>query len=274
MSDTSEPTARATGSWRLVSKRRAFLTHLALSATVVGTVCMLIFFFWYPQPYFAIKGAWNVLRVLIGVDLILGPLLTLVLFRPGKPGLALDMAMIALIQLSALLYGTSVIYQERPYYAVFAVDRFEVLAKKDVEPAAVAGTRFANKPLVGPILAFAARPSDPAEFQRLLEETLFENKPDIERRPEFWISYADGRDAVLARAAKLSDLAVQQPDIAADISKAGRALRTDPSALVYVPAIGAKQPLTLVLDPVSALPLKVLDIDPWAGYASSASNGR
>ncbi len=270
----SNLTEQATGGWREASKRRAFLTHLAISAAIVGAVCALIFFFWYPQPYFAIKGAWNVLRVLIGVDLILGPLLTLILFRPGKPRLALDMAIIATIQLSALLYGTTVIYQERPYYAVFAVDRFEVLARRDVEPNAAAGARFTSKPLIGPILAFASRPSDPAEFQRLLEETLFENKPDIERRPEYWSRYEDSRDAVLGRAGKLSDLAVQQPAAADRVRRAADALGKDSSALVYVPVIGADQPLTLVLDPESALPLKVLKINPWGDQTSSSDSGR
>jgi hypothetical protein len=271
MNDLTEQT---TGGWRQASKRRAFLTHLVVSTAIVGAVCTLIFFFWYPQPYFAIRGAWNVLKVLIGVDLILGPLLTLILFRPGKPRLALDMAIIATIQISALLYGTSVIYQERPYYAVFAVDRFEVLARRDVEPSDAAGTRFTSKPLVGPILAFASLPSDPAELQRLLDETLFENKPDIERRPEYWSLYQDSRDDVLARAAKLSDLAAQQPAAADRIRRAALALGEDASALVYVPVIGAGRPLTLVLDSESARPQKVLDINPWGAQTSSSASGR
>ena len=111
-----------------ISKLHAFLIHLAGSALVVGALCAIIFFVWYPAPYFAAKGASGVLRVLIGVDLILGPTLTLILFRPRKPGLVFDLSIIATIQLAALVFGTTVIYQERPYYAVFAVDRFQVLA--------------------------------------------------------------------------------------------------------------------------------------------------
>jgi len=258
--ETSTP---ATG-WRHASKRRAFLTHLALSATIVGTVCGLIFFFWYPPPYFGIKGAWNVLRVLIGVDLVLGPLLTLILFRPGKPGLGIDMTMIAMIQLSALLYGTTVIFHERPYFAVFAVDRFEVLSRKDVDPAAIAGTEFEAKPMVGPVLAYASLPTAPAELQRLIEETLFEGKPDIERRPEFWGAYDEHRRDILARAQKLSELAERRPALAKEIAAAGTSLGRDPAALVYVPVIGTDRALTLVLESESARPLKVLDIDPWA----------
>jgi len=263
MNDIATRPAHEKRGWRHASKRRAFLTHLAISAMVVGTVCALIFLVWYPAPYFAAKGAWNVLRVLVSVDLILGPLLTLILFRPGKPGLGLDMAMIAMIQLTALLYGTSVIYQERPYYAVFAVDRFEILARKDVDPNAVAGTEFAAKPSIGPVLAVASLPSDPVEFQRLIEETIFEGKPDIERRPERWSNYAQAKATVFARAESLSALAAKRPSQAPQIERRSRALGRPLDELLYVPLIGTDRALTLIIDPDSALPLDVLDIDPW-----------
>jgi len=236
--------------------------HLAVSATIVGAVCAVIFFIWYPAPYFGVKGAWNVLRVLIGVDLILGPLLTLILFRPGKRGLALDMAMIAMIQLSALVYGSAVIFQERPYFAVFAVDRFEVLAKRDVDATELAATEFTDKPLVGPILAVATIPSDPAEFQRLLDETVFEGKPDIDRRPARWSPYAESKDVVLARAEPLSALLANRPGAADEVA---RDLGRDSAEIVYVPVIGGDRALTLVIDSETALPLAVLDIDPWVG---------
>lgn len=250
------------GGWRSISKRRAFLTHLAISATVVGTVCGVIFFFWYPSPYFEIRGTWRILRVLIGVDLIVGPTLTLILFRPNKPGLALDVAMIATIQLSALLYGSASIFQERPYYAIFAVDRFEILAKYEVDAAAVAETTFADKPLVGPVLAVASIPSDPAEFQQLLQETLFEGRPDIERRPDRWRPYAESKDAVLARARPLSLLLEEQPAAADEVTRISRTLSRDPADIDYLPVVAGDRSLTLVIDPETALPLEALDVSP------------
>lgn len=268
MSKPSDPqTSRPTG-WRYVSKRRAFLSHLALSATIVGCVCIAIFFFWYPAPYFTTNGAWNVLRVLIGVDLILGPLLTLILFRPGKRGLALDMAMIALIQLSALVYGTSVIFHERPYYLVFAVDRYEVHVRREVDAAAAREFGFANKPWAGPIVAFAERPTDLAAIQKLLEETVFEGAPDIDRRPAFWRPLEDHRDAVLARARALEDLAPRGPAESAMIDKTSAALGRTADEVLFVPVVAAGEASTLIIDPESALPVTALRIDPWLAAAS------
>lgn len=263
VADHSTSSAHARSGWRELSKRRAFLMHLAFSAVIVGAVCVTIFALWYPPPYFAVRGAWNVLRVLIGVDLVLGPLLTLILFRPNKPGLGLDVTMIAMIQLAALVYGTSVIFQERPYYTVFAVDRFEVLARGDVNPVAAAAVEFARKPLRGPALVVAERPADVQEFQRLLAETVFEGKPDLERRPEYWRPYAQHHDEILARAQPLAELAARNSDTAEQVARASRALDRGADSLVFVPVIGTDGPMTFVLDPATLQPVDALPIDPW-----------
>ncbi|TDJ46048.1 MAG: hypothetical protein E2O51_03835, partial [Gammaproteobacteria bacterium] len=201
-----------------ISKLQAFLIHLTGSALVVGTLCAVIFFVWYPAPYFAAKGASGVLLVLIGVDLILGPTLTLILFRPRKPGLVFDLSVILTIQLAALVYGTTTLYQERPYYLVFAVDRLEILAYKDVDSSMIEYEELRRKPFIGPILAVASLPEGQDEFQRLLEETAFEGKPDIERRPEFWSPYANRSDDVIARARSLAELLERYPETRTEIS--------------------------------------------------------
>jgi hypothetical protein len=98
-----------------VNRKNAFLIHLGLSALVVGTVIVLVMALWYPAPWMQVIGAANVLSILVSVDLIVGPCLTLILYRPGKPGLVFDLCMIGLVQLGALVYGVHTVYQERPY---------------------------------------------------------------------------------------------------------------------------------------------------------------
>ncbi len=246
-----------------ISKLHAFLIHLSGSALVVGTLCAIIFFVWYPAPYFAAKGASGVLRVLIGVDLILGPTLTLILFRPRKPGLIFDLSIIATIQLAALVVGTTVIYQERPYYAVFAVDRFQVLAYKDVDSSMIEHEEFRQKPFVGPILTVASLPEDPHEFQRLLQEILFEGKPDIERRPEFWSPYADRSADVLARAKSLAELLDRNPEAGTEISKLTERLDVNINSLAYLPLVGRETSFAFVIDAETATPIAIIDVDPW-----------
>jgi len=247
-----------------ISKLQAFLIHLTGSALVVGTLCAVIFFVWYPAPYFAAKGASGVLLVLIGVDLILGPTLTLILFRPRKPGLVFDLSVILTIQLAALVYGTTALYQERPYYLVFAVDRLEILAYKDVDSSMIEYEELRRKPFIGPILAVASLPEGQDEFQRLLEETVFEGKPDIERRPEFWSPYANRSDDVIARARSLAELLERYPETRTEISKLTESLDAEIDDLAYIPLVGRETSFAFVIDAETATPIDIIDVDPWS----------
>ncbi len=260
--------------WLAVSRGRAFLSHLGLSATVVGVVCALIFFVWYPYPYFHAMGGWNVLRVLIGVDLVLGPLLTLIVFKPGKWGLKFDLAFIAFVQLAALVYGLTAIYRERPSFTVFAVDRFIVVAERDVNPQDLAAAReagrVADKPFRGPLLVAAVFPTDLATQQRLLDETVFGGLPDIERRPEFWQPFADQAAVVLRAQQPLSALREAQPAAGAAIDALSKSLGLPESRLGYLPLMAKNRDVAFVVDSETGAPLDVLDVDPWSGGADTS----
>ncbi len=60
--------------------------------------------------------------LLIGVDLIAGPLLTLVVFKSGKKGLSFDLSCIAIFQAACMAAGMRVVYSERPIVLVLAWD--------------------------------------------------------------------------------------------------------------------------------------------------------
>jgi hypothetical protein len=258
----------ATRGWRNVSRGRAFATHLVTSATVVGTVCALIFFVWYPHPYFAATGAWGVLRILIGVDLVLGPLLTLIVFKPGKRGLEFDLAVIAVAQLAALVYGTSAIYQERPYAVVFAVDRFHVVARPDVaadelaDPMLMAPERIGAKPFVGPLLVVATLPSDPEGRSRVIEG-MFDGKPDIEGRPLYWSSYASEAAQVTAKAQPVAALRAARPKAADPLDALTAELGRAEGSLGFLPLLTKERDLAMIVDLATGMPLDVLDVDPW-----------
>lgn len=248
-----------------MKKSRAFLIHLSISATIVAIVFALIFFVWYPYPYFEIVGAGSILKILIGVDLVAGPVLTLILYKPGKPGLLFDLSFIAVIQLAALIYGTTIIYQERPYFVVFAVDRFEVLAYTEIDPDAIPNAALREKPLVGPIMAVAVFPESEKERQALLN-SVFAGKPDIERRPEYWDLYANHFASIVERAIPLTKLADQLPDARDKINAFIRS-RTDVDELIGIPVVGKKGVFNLVLNKTTQRPVGVIDFDLWEASA-------
>jgi hypothetical protein len=245
-----------------MSKKKAFLIHFCISLLIVSTCISVIFVLWYPGFYFYVFDAAGVLKVLVGVDLVLGPLLTLIVFKHGKPGLHFDLSVIAVLQLSALIYGMHVAYTERPYFTVFAIDRFEVLTRQDVNIEDVSLAMLENKPWVGPAIFVARLPTDLKERHRVLEETLFEGKPDIQKRPEFWATFDDAADDVFSKARPINELLGQDPESIAQI-EALIAANNEDDNLVYLPIMGKQDVFSLVLDPVKRLPLGLIDLDPW-----------
>ncbi|MCL4161134.1 UNVERIFIED_CONTAM: hypothetical protein GTU68_045381, partial [Idotea baltica] len=86
----------------------------------------ILIFFWYPAPHFSASGGWQGLKIAASVDLVLGPLLTFIVFDPDKTKKKLigDLVIIALIQIFALAWGVNTIYQQRPVSIVFWEDGF------------------------------------------------------------------------------------------------------------------------------------------------------
>ena len=69
--------------------------------------------------------------MITGVDLVAGPLLTLIVFKAGKPGLKMDLSFIAALQTLCLLAGTYVVWSERPLGIVYVDSRFQVMTRGD-----------------------------------------------------------------------------------------------------------------------------------------------
>ena len=94
----------------------AMAIHAMISAIVfVATAAILIFLF-FPSIHFQINGGGQGLRLMFAIDLILGPLLTFLIFNPLKSlrEKIFDLSCVALVQLLALVYGFYTIYQQRP----------------------------------------------------------------------------------------------------------------------------------------------------------------
>ena len=67
-----------------MSRLKAFSTHLAISAANAASVIGLMLLLWYRPPFFSALGGQHLLLVLLGVDVVLGPVFTLMIFNPGR----------------------------------------------------------------------------------------------------------------------------------------------------------------------------------------------
>ena len=115
-----------------ISRKQAVLSHIGISLIIFLIVLYFIVFHWYPQPFFSTDGGWQGIQLLATVDIVLGPLLTLIIFKPGKKGLKTDVMTIATIQFLALLSGLYVIHNERPVAKIFQDGTFHVVTGYDM----------------------------------------------------------------------------------------------------------------------------------------------
>ncbi len=164
--------------------------HLTISL-LVGTIAFcLLYFVYYPQPFFVAAGADVLVLILLGVDIALGPLLTLAVFKSGKWGMKFDLAVIALLQLGALAYGSYVMWTSRPVFIVAAVDRIEMVFANDLEPEDLAKAErpeFRRLPLFGPVYV-DVRKAVGNETLELVDAAMAGK--DIQRHPKYYIPWS------------------------------------------------------------------------------------
>ena len=142
------------------SRLKAFLIHFLISLVIFIILLYFILVHWYPQPYFSTDGGWKVIRIIIGVDLILGPLLTLIIFKPGKAGLKFDLMMIALVQIVALSWGVWVSYNERPAAIIYTVDFFTPVPAYQLAEHGMTSKKLKQFGNEWPIIIFSNIPKD------------------------------------------------------------------------------------------------------------------
>ena len=98
-----------------MSKRlKFFLKHILLSFLIALLVVGVVFFVWYPAPIAKAVGVTQIFLMMLTIDVIVGPVLGLLVYKEGKKTLKFDLTVIILIQNSALLYGVYSIEQGRP----------------------------------------------------------------------------------------------------------------------------------------------------------------
>lgn len=107
-----------------MSRWKAGAIHFSISLGIFLGLLAVILLLWYPGILFNIDRGWAGLQLVIGVDLIAGPLLTLVVFKSGKKGLNFDLSCIAFFQAACMAAGIWIIYSERPIALVLAYDTF------------------------------------------------------------------------------------------------------------------------------------------------------
>jgi len=243
---------------------QAALIHLGISALVAATLVAVMVLVWYPSPYVAAAGGATLLMLLIGVDVILGPLLTFVVYNPAKKSLVYDLAVIAMLQVAALIYGVHVMASARPAFVVYLRGGFDVVSANDVATEGMAQAplpEFQTVPLTGPRLAAARIPVDPG-LQLKISMEVMAGGPDLTAYPRYYIPYATASREAAASGKPLAALAKASPENAAAVAGLVASSGKPADAMVYLPLHNRAAQMSIILDKVTGDVVGVLPLDP------------
>ena len=160
-----------------ITRKQAFATHLSISMAIFFVLLYLIIFYWYPSYYFHIDGGYRGIATIFFVDVVLGPGLTWLLFKPGKPGLKFDMTVVVALQVAALTWGLNNVVSERPALTVFYDGKFSCMNHAEVSGFDI--ERLAIDDKDPPLLAVLPRPDTHEEYQDMMLEAFGRSSAEI-----------------------------------------------------------------------------------------------
>ncbi|ROR49235.1 TfpX/TfpZ family type IV pilin accessory protein [Diaphorobacter sp. C33] len=222
---------------------RAVLIHFGISACIALLMAFVVFGLWFGAPFRTLAGGLHLFWLLIGVDVVCGPLLTAVLFNPSKSRreLTLDLSLVALLQIAALAYGVYSIALARPVVVAAEVDRFVVVSAVQInrDDLHEAPTQFRKLSWTGPVVLGIRAPRDGDDTLRSIELSLQGMEPSV--RPGWWQNYEESRLAVQSRMKPITALRAARPpeeqtaiDIA--VQKTGQPMDN----IHYMPLVSSK----------------------------------
>lgn len=239
--------------------------HLLWSLALAALVALLVFGIWFPAPFRELSGGRQLFGILVAVDVMLGPCATFVISRLGKSQREwrMDVSLVVLLQALALGYGVWTMYQARPVYLAFEIDRLRVIHAVDVPPQllSAAPASWRQLPMTGPGLV-AVRPF--RDEQERMDATLAAIQGvHLGARPDLWMSYADAVPQILNEARQIDHLVQRKPETRFMVNELASRLGVEPKAFRYLPLAGRGTTFwTAVIDANTGLPLAYWPVDP------------
>ncbi|HAA06731.1 MAG TPA: type IV pilin accessory protein [Acinetobacter schindleri] len=236
------------------TKRFKFcIVHLACSFIFACIALGLMFGFWYPNSLSVATGVTYLFLMMLAIDVIVGPVLGFIVYKEGKKGLKIDLAIIILIQLLALIYGLYSIEKGRPAYIVYNTDRFELVRKNEI----VRNDHQYNE-------NFGAYPSYVAvqypSARKLKEKVMFDEVfggVSLSQRPEFYQALESAKQQMEDKVLSLNDLSKYNPPLQVD-----KIVSKYPSAIGFFPLRANNLDMTLLVDKEYKV-IKIVDLRPW-----------
>ncbi|KZX36765.1 hypothetical protein B9T21_09525 [Wohlfahrtiimonas chitiniclastica] len=191
---------------------KAFLYHFLFSIVLIGGLALFIVHLWYPGIWATEIGGYQLVWMIVMVDLCVGPLCVGFAYKPHKSRKEkiLDISVITLCQLAFFAWGAWTISISRPVFIAFDADRFELVVDQEVSAENLANTApFDRLPLfeglkMAVVDVEQTVPDQEARIQ-VNNDALF--GLDISKQPKYYVPYEDNIDRVLKMAKGYEDFA-------------------------------------------------------------------
>lgn len=227
------------------SRWSAAALHAVVSLFAIGGVAIAAVLMWFPAGLWHAAGLQELFGIMLAADIVLGPLLTLLVFRRGKPSLKFDMSAIVLVQAAFLAYGVYTLWLNRPVFLVGSEHSFALVFASEVPDGAsrdAAARRWPRFHGRGPWIVGVDLSSPVAREEAAFAFAMGGGGPL--RDPTLYVAYEDIAVAVLRKS---------QP-VPARIETARREGALRAAALVSI----RTDPVVILLDAVSGEPRRIV----------------
>ena len=250
-----------------MTRWKASAIHLAISITIALITLTLMLALWYAPPFFSAAGGREVLMIMLGVDVTLGPLVTLLIFNSAKKlsQLRFDLAVIGMLQISALVYGVNVMLHARPAFVVYSKGSFDLVLASDLSDADLAKVKdpaFRTPPLTGPIYAYTELPENLQE-RNLVVLAAFQGGKDLPFFPQYYLALQPRLSELAGAAKSLSELKKYNPYRVSELDRVITERHWNDAEVGYIPLRSKFGDVAIVVSRKSGKTLGSLDMRPW-----------
>ncbi len=236
---------------------KAFGFHLLGSACFMALVLGAFYLGWYRWPGWYLAGASTIALMMLGFDVVLGPLLTFVVANPGKPRreLARDIGIICCVQIIAAGYGATTLWNGRVLYYVYSQRFLEIVQASDLDAGQVALGRkldpeFAPHWYSLPRWIYAPLPKD-ENLQKQIVTGAITGGDDVIQMPRYyqpWEKALPRLRSELKVVDKMTEFSVKEKKT---LKQRMEERHLDPNQPIAIPMMGRVRPLLAVIDPQS-----------------------
>jgi hypothetical protein len=243
-----------------VSRWRAAGLHLLVCTIVAIFLISLFWFVWYPEPLFDALGVTKIFAMLLAIDVVLGPLLTLIVFKTGKRTLKFDLTVIACAQIAALMYGCHTLWIARPVYIAALGHRYDVVTANDIDADELSASKQAL-PTLGPVWVGTKLAVDSKEKERVLFSAL--SGFDYGHYPQHHQPIENMRDEILRNAQSISDLKKLNPAEEAAIDRWLKKHDVNADAVIFQGLKARVIDMAVIMDAKNAKVIGIAPFKPW-----------